>query len=262
MGNEIDYYCPECGDKVWAYKGFENNKCMDCISSGKSSGPSGRRGPIQVAESNYIAKKSHNDFLCNCYESDGKTVKIGGYTFTNVVPKGSSEDAVGWYHVDEYKVTSDTYVCGLNAINMSLKLWGYDKQIKKSEYGYEYVDIAGIPDLQLKWGMSGEDYYKYNIEPVFDYCGYSSQRQFLADGIDFNWKMIDGTDYTNYNLIILGGYGTAGHYMMIIGVDKDKQHYLVTDQETNVYLVDTKCLKSMAIYSTIGYQQHSLYKVG
>ena len=110
--------------------------------------------------------------------------------------------------------------------------------------------------------MSGEDYYKYNIKPVFDYCGYSSQKTFLHSGLDFNWKMIDGTDYTKYSLIIMGGYGTGGHYMMIIGVDTEKEHYLVTDASTNVYLVDVKCLKSMAIYSLNGYQQHSLYKVG
>ena len=183
---------------------------------------------------------------------------MGGYTFKNVVPKGSSEkNAVGWYHVDEYDETNDTYVCGLNAINMSLKMWGYDKQIKKSGYGYEYVGIMGVPDLQLKWGMSGS-----GLNQSLIIVDIHQKDNFLAGGIDFNWKMIDDTDYTNYNLIIMGGYGTGGHYMMIIGVDEDKQHYLVTDQATNVYCVGTKCLKSMAIYSTNGYQQHSLYKVG
>ena len=109
MGNKIYYYCPVCGDEVWAWKGWENNKCWDCRLSGRTQGSSGSKGPAQVAESNNIAKKSRKEFL-GYYTKNDKEVKISGYTFKNVVPKGSSSSKGGWYHVQFYNKTYDMYV--------------------------------------------------------------------------------------------------------------------------------------------------------
>ncbi len=30
INNMIFYYCPECGDNVWAFSGFEGNTCWKC----------------------------------------------------------------------------------------------------------------------------------------------------------------------------------------------------------------------------------------
>ena len=59
----------------------------------------------------------------------------------------------------------------------------------------------------------------------------------MKGGVDFKWDVIDNTDYKNYSLIALGGYGLAAHYFMIIGVDTTKSYYLVTDQTLDIWIV-------------------------
>lgn len=73
--------------------------------------------------------------------------------------------------------------------------------------------------------MSGTQFYEYNIKNNFQYCGYDYQEKLfsLSGGINFRWSYIDDTDYTNYSIIALGGYGLGGHYFLIIGVDKSYQ---------------------------------------
>lgn len=57
--------------------------------------------------------------------------------------------------------------CGLNAINMSLRIWGYDKQMALNHYSYKYPVI----DAQsARWGLTGQEMYDYNIKNTFDYA--------------------------------------------------------------------------------------------
>lgn len=66
---------------------------------------------------------------------------------------------------------------------MALKFWDYDRTMNKDEYSYKYF-------LHFRWGMSGSEFYEYNIKPMFKYYGYTYQQAFIT-GIDFDWEYIN-----------------------------------------------------------------------
>ncbi|ETO11340.1 hypothetical protein RFI_26037 [Reticulomyxa filosa] len=233
----VDYYCPSCGENVWAFSGFEGNTCWIC----KKSNPLGNKG-VWSSLINYRGKK-----VDLWYDSNGY-VNINGNLFKNVIPEWR------WKNSQRYEENSGSYVCGLNAINLGLKLWDYDIQLKKENYAHESF-------LHWKWGMSNRNFYDNNIKAVFKYCDYRTSES-VASGIGFAWDYINENNYSAYTIIALGGYGLGGHFFLIVGVDTNKTNYLVTDQSRQVWLADQKLMRTLSVYSHSGYTQNSFYKIG
>jgi len=71
---KIEYYCPACGNEVWAYAGFEGNTCRSCRPTLKSG------SWIQLIEK-YAPKQK--DLR---YRSNGTVVELSNRTFENVLP--------------------------------------------------------------------------------------------------------------------------------------------------------------------------------
>eukprot|EP01084_Bolivina_argentea_P113073 201611_1 len=250
MGNKIYYYCPSCGDEVWAYSGFEGNTCWGC----KGSKPFVNKGSWYDLMDKRAAKLPSN--LSNFFDASGGKVTLTynsgkeNVVFVNVLPKKR------WQKASNYNNVSTSYTCGLNAINMGLKMWDYGFQWKLSNYSYKYFGNA-------KWGMSGSDFYEKNVQKAFKHCGYKYHETFAGIGsFPFKWDYIDNNNYTQYCIIGMGGYGLGAHYFLIIGVDEEKQHYLITDQTKNVWVAGVKLMRTALIYQNNGYSQHSLYKIG
>ena len=249
VDNKKEYRCPCCGVKKWAYGAGVGRKCWDC------GGPlTWRLMGNQWFDMKRASEREVrlSDFL-SYYNSSGTKVHINGLTFTNVISRSRLEAARGY---DEY---DETYVCGLHAINICLKMWGYDKQVKLCDY--KHNSICG-----QKFGKSYQSFYEENIRPHFTYCSWEGQERALGQHLDTNWSYIDGTDYTNYSMIIMGGLDFSAHYTIIIGVDTTRRYYLVMDQSLKVWLVDMELLQMITVYKFskhVGiYSQHSLYRVG
>jgi len=110
-------------------------------------------------------------------------------------------------------------------------------------------------------GMSGRDFYEYNIEKMFKLHSMTTEENLLGR-LEFKWNFINDNNYAAYTLIVLGGYGLGAHYFLIIGVDTTKTYYLITDQSEKVWVANKKLMRTACLYALNGYSQHSLYKVG
>lgn len=184
--------------------------------------------------------------------TSGTEVNINGKTFKNVISRGRLAAAEG------YTKYSDTYVCGLNAINICLKMWGYSKQLTQSEYAYDTICGHRI-------GKSYRGFYEENIAPYFTFYSWKGEQRSFQH-LSVNWSFIDDTDYSLYSMIVMGGLDFCAHYTIVIGVDTTKRHYLVIDQKLKVWLVDMELMEKITVYKaskSVGlYSQHSLYRVG
>lgn len=254
IDNRTEYICPRCGCKKWAYGAGIGRTCLDCLARETSELLHGNFGDIKNWFN--MAKASEmevdlDDFLDQYYNELGTVVKINGKTFTNVVPKSNLTNAK---YYDEY---NEGYTCGLNAVNICLKIWDYTKQL--CLYEYEYDTILGH-----KIGEHYTDFYNHSIEPYFTYCSWKGK--YNPGHINILWSYIDDTDFKNYSLIIMGGQDFTGHYTVVLGVDTEKRHYLIMDQSLKVWLVDTYLFEMISTYKITKsfnvYSVHSVYRVG
>ncbi|ETO07013.1 hypothetical protein RFI_30379, partial [Reticulomyxa filosa] len=150
------------------------------------------------------AEVSLDDFL-DYYDDSGTVVTINGQTFSNVIPKSRLKDA------QDYERVGTNWGCGNNAINICLKMYDYSKQLSTSEY--EYNKLLGC-------GWSYTNFYEKNIKPHFKYCGWKGTETLLRGEVNINWSYIDGTDFKDWSLIILGGNDICAHYTIVLGEDK------------------------------------------
>lgn len=115
-----------------------------------------------------------------------------------------------------------------------------------------------------KFGKHDHEFYYKNINPYFRNSDFRSITQ--NGHIDINWSYIDGTDFTLNSLIILGGKDICRHFTIVIGVDTEKRHYLITDQSLKIWLVDSELFESLSIYKltkSVGlFTVHSIYRIG
>ena len=262
VDNKTTYRCPSCGCEKWAYGVGIGRICLKCQEKGNFSIDMKGACDMEV---------SLNDFLNYYYNNSGTVVTIDGKTFTNVVPRSNLENA------KYYSKVSDSYVCGLNAINICSKIWNYNKQLKQCNYKYNTA-------FGQKYGKHYDEFYDENIAPHFWNSGWKGdQHVILRQNIDTNWSYIDGTNFKTNSLIILGGKDYGGHFQVVLGVDTEKQHYLIIDQSLKVWLVDmslfrlishyvlTKglaCLDRVFTNSNLDflpkgfYVEHSIYRIG
>mmetsp|Transcript_4486 Transcript_4486/g.7673 ORF Transcript_4486/g.7673 Transcript_4486/m.7673 type:complete len:339 (-) Transcript_4486:238-1254(-) len=269
--NKIEYRCQRCGVKKWAYGAGVGRVCLDCRSNG-FAWDSGKYGWYKISEACEV-EESLDSILEYDYNDEGDSIEIDGKTFTNVVQKWRLEqlqpDNGGYHEVDW------SYSCGCNAINMCLKIWGYGKQLTQSKL----IDDATKADIGTKYiyqtkfgvkcGCTFTDFYEKNIKPVFNYRAWKGNQGKVKDA-DMEWDFLNGTDFTEYSLIILGGDG-VGHFTVVIGISEDRSYYLVTDQSLKVWLCDTSLMRTICKYGfsksqgTVGFNvfnECSMYRVG
>lgn len=183
--------------------------------------------------------KAQGDIGSFCKRYGGeKSPVINGVKFRNFVPMKKLKRVKDC----NYHEVNAGYTCGLNAINMSLKIWGYDKQLKQKDYAYK-----SVVNSKDRWGMTGKEMYEYNIKPVFKYRS-GSWDSWPGSERDLNIDFVNGTDYTKYTLMFVSGLGFKGHYMMVIGVSVDKKYYLITDQQCVIWLVRAKDMKKENLF--------------
>ena len=140
------------------------------------------------------------------------------------------------------------------------ELTSTSKQLELDDYRYN-------TSFGQKFGKSYRSFYEENIWPHFAYCGWEGTERVFGQHLDTNWSYIDGTDYTLFSLIVIGGLDFCAHYTIVIGVDTTRRYYLVMDQKLKVWLVDMELLKMITVYKALPkkagvYSQHSLYRVG
>ena len=271
--NKIEYRCQRCGVKKWAYGLGVGRVCLDCRDKGWGKDKYDHWYDMSEAAD---AEKSLSTILDYYYDSDDDSIEIGGEKFTNVIPKYRLNKVRGMNYHKVYW----SYSCGCNAINMCLKMWGYDKQYKSSILDTDAVVNKKRNDYQDKYiyqkvligtecGLSWTEFYTKNIKPVFDFHDYACNKGTFKDA-EMQWDFLDSTDFTNYSVIILGGDG-VGHFTIVIGVNESKTHYLVTDQSQRVWLCDTSLMRKICIYGfsksqgSVGLNirnECSMYRVG
>ncbi|KAI5511485.1 hypothetical protein TVAGG3_0734510 [Trichomonas vaginalis G3] len=287
--NKRYYRCPKCGREVWAYGVYQGNICENCsgtfahgllktldnISPGittrldimcdlrsKYRCPNCGKwcyGTGNLVGSPCCFRKWFNmnvasDYACSLeqflanYDSDG-SITLDGHRFENIIPQNCLRRA------KDYMIVHTKWGCGNNAINICLKIHGYSKQLYSSDYEHNPIGC----------GWSWENFYELNIKPNFEYCGWRGHET-VAEQVEYNWDYIDGTNYKNYSLIIMGGQDICAHYTIVLGVSTDKKYYIVTDQKLQIWLVDLSLFKMISVYKATRhinlYQQHSLYRVG
>lgn len=227
------------------------------------------KSPVTLLDNHCVKSWSIGDFI-DQYEGiehavigEHRARMICGIKFSNFVPISKLKRIRYDGGYDEY---NEGYTCGLNAINMSLRIWGYDKQMALSEYSYKYPVI----DAQsARWGLTGQEMYDYNIKNTFDYAPDPSWEECTVvgtPGLDIGY--IDNTDYTSYTVMLVSGTGTSGHYILIIGVSEDKSYYLVTDQSRKIWLMSYSTMRDQNMFyyrSNAGYSVmdvRSYYRMG
>merc|ERR1719379_3147798 len=72
-------------------------------------------------------------FISNNFNSSGSVVTINGKRFSNAISREKLQRA------RSYKRISTNWCCGNNAINICLKMHGYNKQMSASEYAYNPI---------------------------------------------------------------------------------------------------------------------------
>jgi len=159
--------------------------------------------------------------------------------------------------LEQYKQITGEDCEGLNAINMGLLLWGYDKPMKREDYSPMHVPLT-----HQNWEISGEDFYHQNIKKAFTTHAFITYHAVTGLNYTFQWDYINNNNYTKYSIIALGGYGLGTHYFLIIGVDINEMYYLLVDTLKNIWIVEKKLMRTLCVYTNNGYLQHSLYKIG
>ena len=143
------------------------------------------------------------------------------------------EDIGGGY--GKKKDKKSDYVCGANACNKALKMWGYSKQVTRDNYPYTY--FGGI-----RVGPRPSNYASNCIYRHFD-----ADKVEVDTSDDIRWDIIDETDYSKQCVIVVGHLGCGGlgdaHYFMIVGVNCDKSKYIITDQEDRYFEIEYDRLK-------------------
>eukprot|EP01084_Bolivina_argentea_P127474 225437_1 len=251
--NKIEYRCQRCGVKKWAYGGGVGRVCLDCRNKGWGNDKYDNWYDIDNAAD---STKSLDTILDYYYDSSGKSVTIQGETFNNMTPKYKLAKT------KNYKEINTSYCCGNNAINMCLKIHGYNKQLTDSQYKHD--KICGV-----ECGYTYKEFYEKNIENNFTYHSWKGNKGYLKDP-KMQWDYLNATDFSEYSLIIMGGDG-VGHYTIVLGVNTRRTHYLVSDQSKKVWLVDASLMRKMCTYGlsksqgTIGinaYNECSMFRVG
>lgn len=250
--NRTEYRCPRCGVEKWAYGVGIGRPCLDCVSKDPFDLGIGKDGKNWFDMTNAAdCAKSLRSFINNNYDSSGSSVTINGKQFSNVIPKHKLQKAFGYDRI------STNWCCGNNAINICLKMHGYNKQMSADEYSYNPIGC----------GWSWENFYYKNLKYTFDRCGWDGTETMAKDP-GMKWSYIDGTDFSKQSCIIMGGRGRCAHYTIVLGVNDDGTHYLVMDQSLEMWLVDTSLFRKISTYHmTQGmgvnlYKQHSVYRVG
>lgn len=243
IDNKTEYRCPRCGVKKWAYGAGIGRTCLEC-QFGHDTGMK-HWFKMEEACDEWV---SLDTFLNKHYNESGTVAYIDGHKFENVVPRSNLKNA------NDYLRVSSPWECGNKAINICLKIWGYNKQMH--EYEYEHNPLG--------CGWTYERFYDLNIKPHFKYCGWRGREGVGHQSI--LWDYIDNTKFNLYTLIIHGGNDICAHYTVVLGVDTEKRHYLVTDGGLNIWVVDVSLLEMISTYKLCKsfsiYEQHSVYRVG
>jgi len=204
-----------------------------------------------------IQKWSLKEFIKTFDVDDQKSPEISmgndeSINFQNCVPIERLKNLVTIGDDDSdqkpiYEKVEGHYVCGLNAINMSLAIWGYNKQMKKSQYAYKWV----IEDKEEnRFGMYGAEMYVRNIKPTFDTdkCHYNVGGGVMGQDPGINISYIDDTEYYHNTLMLVTGKAKSGHYIMIIGVSDCKRYYLVTDHSGYIWFISYSKMKNNDLF--------------
>ena len=133
----------------------------------------------------------------------------------------------------KFEYTNGSYVCGLNAANKCLKMWGYKNSVSKSQYPYNYVWFLWFKSDP--YGPVGMQYTRF-LQKHFktSYVGWNIR---YKSSSTMDWDFLDSTNYRLYSVIVLCSWGKVAHYAIIIGVSKDKKWYMITDQTDTIYYI-------------------------